>query len=210
MFSNYRTKNNFDDLFDGDTQAFRISKSGTLLSIRSSAGSNINVEDALLVFVNDILQVPGRGYTFSGGSVITFTEAPKSGDKSKILFYKGTGGLDVVFKDVLETIKKGDKLTVGYDPSKGQKSSLQEYPRIFTSIDATDLITTNPYFGPGNTTDETLKRPLVWCRQTEDEIIDGKEVIADPTKVLVIPAYTEHQVIESSEPKLSLTLNLSA
>ena len=170
---------NFDNKFDGSTQAFRISKGGTLVSIRSSAGSNINVEDALLVFINDILQVPGRGYTFSGGSVITFTEAPKVSDKSKILFYKGTGGLDVVFKDVLETIKKGDKLTVGYDPSKGQKSSLQEDPRIVTSIDATDLVTTNPYFGPGNTTDETLMRPVVWCRQTEDEIVDGKEVGKD-------------------------------
>jgi hypothetical protein len=169
----------FDGKFDGSTKAFRISKAGTLVSIRSSAGSNINVEDALLVFVNDILQVPGRGYTFSGGSVITFTEAPKSGDKSKILFYKGTGGLDVVFKDILETIKKGDKLTVGYDPSKGQKSSLQEDPRIVTSVDATDLVTTNPYFGPGNTTDETLMRPVVWCRQTEDEIVDGKEIGKD-------------------------------
>ena len=170
---------NFDDLFDGDTQAFRISKSGTLLSIRSSAGSNVNVEDALLIFINDILQVPGEGYTFSGGSVITFTEAPKVGDSSKILFYKGTGGLDVVFKDILETIKPGDKLTVGYDPSKGQKSTLQEDPRIVTSIDATDLVSTNPYFGPGNTTDETLMRPVVWCRQTEDKIVDGKEVGKD-------------------------------
>ena len=170
---------NFDDKFDGSTQAFRISKAGTLVSIRSSAGSNINVEDALLVFVNDILQVPGRGYTFSGGSVITFTEAPKVGDTSKILFYKGTGGMDVVFKDILETIKKGDKVTVGYDPSKGQKSFLQEDHRIVTSVDATDLISTNPYFGPGNTTDETLMRPVVWCRQTEDEIVDGKEIGKD-------------------------------
>ena len=170
---------NFDNKFDGSTQSFRISKAGTLVSIRSSAGSNINVEDALLVFINDILQVPGRGYTFSGGSVITFTEAPKIGDTSKVLFYKGTGGMDVVFKDVLETVKKGDKLTVGYDPSKGQKASLQEDPRIVTSIDATDLVTTNPYFGPGNTTDESMMRPVVWCRQTEDEIVDGKEIGKD-------------------------------
>ena len=172
---------NFDNKFDGSTQAFRIRKGGTLVSIRSSAGSNINVEDALLVFVNDILQVPGQGYTFSGGSVITFTEAPKMGDKSKILFYKGTGGLDVVFRDILETIKTGDKVTVGYDASVGQESSLQEDPRIVTSIDATDLITTNPYFGPGNTTNETLMRPVVWCKQTEDLIVDGKEIGKDRT-----------------------------
>ena len=56
---------NFDDKFDGSTQAFRISKAGTLVSIRSSAGSNINVEDALLVFINDILQVPGRAVSYT-------------------------------------------------------------------------------------------------------------------------------------------------
>ena len=170
---------NFDDKFDGNTQSFRITKAGDLVSIRSAAGSNINVEDALLIFINDILQVPGSGYTFSGGSVITFTEAPKVGDKSKILFYKGTGGLDVVFKDILETIKTGDKVTLGYDPSTGQKSTLQEDPRIVTSVDATDLVSTNPYFGPGNTTDETLMRPVVWCRQTEDLTIDGKDIGKD-------------------------------
>ena len=95
--------------------------------------------------------------------------------------YKGTGGLDVVFRDILETIKTGDKVTVGYDASVGQESSLQEDPRIVTSIDATDLLSTNPYFGPGNTTDETLMRPVVWCKQTEDLIVDGKEIGKDRT-----------------------------
>ena len=33
--------------------------SNNLISILSSKGSNINVQDTLLMFINDILQVPG-------------------------------------------------------------------------------------------------------------------------------------------------------
>ena len=79
-----------------------------LISILSSKGSNINVQDTLLIFINDILQIPGGGYIFPGGSIITFTEPPKIGDTSKILFYRGSGSVDVVDVDILETVKIGD------------------------------------------------------------------------------------------------------
>ena len=42
---------------------------GEPLAIKAREGSPINVQDTLLVFVNDILQVPGEGYVFEGGSV---------------------------------------------------------------------------------------------------------------------------------------------
>jgi hypothetical protein len=57
-------------------------------------------------------------------------------------------------------------------------------------------VNTNPYFGPGNVSDETLERPVVWCRQTEDKIIDEQEVGKDrilyeaaitPTSYLIQP-----------------------
>ena len=38
---------------------------------------------------------------------------------------------------------------------------------------------TLPYFGPGNTTDTTFERPITWCRQTQDKIINGQEVGKD-------------------------------
>ena len=38
-----------------------------------------------------------------------------NGDTCKILFYKGSGDTDVTFKDVLETVKKGDTLQIGGD-----------------------------------------------------------------------------------------------
>ena len=129
------------------------------------------MQDVLLVFINDTLQVPGEGYTFNGGSTITFTEAPKVGDKSKIIFYKGTGAVDVVFRDIIPPVKIGDTLQIESDTIH-----LNEDPRVVDQIDSTDIITTDPYYGPGNTADENLVRPVILCRQTEDKIIDNKEV----------------------------------
>jgi hypothetical protein len=185
-----------DDQFDGQTVAFEITLSNNLISILSSKGSNINVQDTLLIFINDVLQVPGKGYTFPGGSIITFTEPPKVGDTSKIIFYRGSGDVDVLDVDVLETVKVGDELTINYDPSRGQSPTLQEEERTVTRIDSTDLVKTNPYFGPGNVSDETLERPVIWCRQTEDKIINeipiGKsrmlyEAAITPTSYLIKP-----------------------
>lgn len=170
-----------DDKFDGETSIFTLTLSNNIISIRSSKGSDINVQDTLLVFINDILQVPGKGYSFPGGSVITFTEPPKVGDRSKILFYKGSGSTDVVDVDILETVKIGDELTIGYDPSKGQSPSLQEDYRTVTNIKSTDIVSTNQYFGPGNTSDKNLERPINWCKQTEDKIINQKIVGKDRT-----------------------------
>jgi hypothetical protein len=187
---------NLDDKFDGEKVSFPITLSNNLISILSSKGSNINVQDTLLIFINDILQIPGGGYIFPGGSIITFTEPPKIGDTSKILFYRGSGSVDVVDVDILETVKIGDGLTIGYDPSLGQSPTLQEEERTVTSINSTDLVNTNPYFGPGNVSDETLERPVVWCRQTEDKIINelpiGKdrvlyEAAITPTSYLIQP-----------------------
>ena len=169
----------FEDLFDGETRAFQLKKDGIVKSIVAAKGSNIDVQDVILVFVNDILQVPGEGYVFTGGSVLTFTEAPKIGDTSKILFYKGTGSIDVISREIIETVKPGDELTIGYDPSIGQQPYLQEDARTVSLVTSTDSVDTLPYFGPGNTEDENLLRPVVWCKQTEDKIINGKEVGKD-------------------------------
>ena len=168
---------NFDADFDGSTTTFQLQEAGDLISIRSAKGSNINVEDVLLIFINDILQVPGKGYTFSGGSVVTFTEAPKKDDKSKVIFYKGSGASDVIDREIIETVKTGDNLTI--ESNYPQDWYLQEDKRQVLSVDSTDIVSTNPYYGPGNTADESLQRPVVWCRQTEDKIINEKPVGKD-------------------------------
>jgi hypothetical protein len=44
------------------------------------------------------------------------------------------------------------------------------------SIDNVNIVSTNPYYGPGNVNNPDLLRPVTWCRQTEDVIIDTKIV----------------------------------
>ena len=165
-----------DELFDNKKVAFTMTLDGEPIAIKSKEGSPINVQDTLLVFVNDILQVPGVGYLFEGGSIITFTEAPKEGDTCKIVFYKGSGDVDVVFRDIIDTVKPGDNLDIGYDPQLGQKYWDDEDKRIVTKINSIDNAGTNIYYGPGNTNDENLLRPVDWCKQTEDKIINQKRV----------------------------------
>jgi hypothetical protein len=188
---------NFDILFDGQRTIFPIMESGNLFSILSSVESQVNVQDVLIIFINDILQIPGSGYIFNGGSNITFSEAPKLGDTSKIIFYKGSGSIDVVSRSILESIKEGDDLTI-----TGQKLILQEKERKIDSIKSTNSVITLPYFGPGNTNDSNLLRPVVWCKQTEDKIINGKIISKDRSlyEPLIYPfAYLIKSVgIESS------------
>ena len=50
---------------------------------------------------------------------------------------------------------------------------LDEDKRTITDIVSTDTVETLPYFGPGNTADIDLTRPVDWCRQSEDKIING-------------------------------------
>jgi hypothetical protein len=165
---------NIENLFNGTRRTFPIKINGSQTSIRARTGSNIEVKASLLIFINDVLQVPDIGYTFDGGSIITFSEPPKRDDQCKILFYKGTDPVDVVFVDILETIKIGDNVTLNSD----NLYEIEE-ERLVTDIIASDTIETNPYTGFGITLDETLLRPLTWCKQTEDKIINGREVGKD-------------------------------
>ena len=160
-----------ENLFNGVRRNFPIKIDGVQTSIRARVGSNIDIQSVLLIFINDILQVPSSGYTFNGGSTLTFSEPPKEGDTCKILFYKGTGSVDVIFNDILETVKPGDTVRLNSD-----KLTEKEDERLVTEIVSSDIIQTNPYNGYGLTLDETLSRPLIWCRQTEDKIISGQEI----------------------------------
>ena len=48
--------------------------------------------------------------------------------------------------------------------------------RGVSTVTSTDTVNTVPYFGPGNTQNEDLLRPVAWCKQTEDKII-GEELV---------------------------------
>ena len=167
---------NFADEFDGVTKDFQLRIAGNITSIIAAKGSPIVVQDVLIVLYNNILQVPGEGYQFEGGSTIIFPEPPEPGDTCEILFYKGNGDVDVQDIDILETVKEGDTLQIVNDTSRGQTIYLEEDPRLVYSVDATDRVTTNAYNGPGNTSDINLERPVIWCKQSEDVVINGKRV----------------------------------
>ena len=161
-----------DEFIDGVRKDFPLTLAGSIVSIVASKGSKINVEDVLLIFVNNVLQVPNVGYTFDGGSSVVFTEPLKIGDTVNIIFYKGSGDSDVIFRNIIETVKKGDTLQIKSDRSIGQASYLTEEERIVEFVKSTNTVETNPYDGPGNVSDVTLERPVDWCKQTEDIFIN--------------------------------------
>ena len=163
-----------DGLFDGDRKTFPLKINGAQTTIRARKGSVIDIQSVLLVFINDVLQIPGNGYQFTGGSTISFPEPPKEGTICKILFYEGNVAVDVSTVDILETVKVGDQLILSDD-----NSYYQENERQINEIVSTDTVTTTLYYGPGLNEDDLYERPITWCRQTEDKIIDGKEVGKD-------------------------------
>jgi hypothetical protein len=181
-FGDLQVLDPIDDLFDGRRKSFPIRLNGIPRTIRSRVGSNIDVQATLLIFINDILQVPGESYFFRGGSVLTFNEAPKgpidglggTGDTSKILFYRGTAEIDTIDVDVLESVKVGDGLTINSDDRLYQQSG-----RIVEEIKSSDIVGTNLYSKFGISEDETFIRPVTWCRQTEDIFINGQPITKD-------------------------------
>lgn len=166
-----------DSLFDGQRIEFPILINGNQTTIRSRTGSNIDVESTLLIFINDILQVPGEGYIFDGGSVITFTQPPNAGDTSKLLFYKGTGDVDTISVDVLETVKPGDTLKINSDDMIYKQSE-----RSVNEIVSSDIVRTNTYSGSGISNDPNLLRPVTWCKQMFDVVIGEVQVTKNRTQ----------------------------
>ena len=163
----------FSNLFDGFRKTFPITLSGEPLSIQADFGSLVKVEDCVIILINDILQVPGEAYILRGGSSITFTEAPKSGDSLKFLFYKGTKDVDVLRKEVIDLIQPGDTLTIDYDRRLQQSDYLQQDTRSVFEVKSSNSIKTNVYYNPGLLEDSTIYRPVTLCKQVEDKFIDG-------------------------------------
>jgi hypothetical protein len=158
-------------LFDGKRTIFPILIDREQTSIRTKVGSNIDIQATLLIFINDILQVPGKSYIFTGGSVIEFTEAPKIGDTCKFLFYRGTGDVDTKNIDILESVKVGDDVALFSDDI-----NFRESERTVTKINSTDDIDTNLYSKSGISSNKDLIRPVTWCRQSVDKVIDGNKI----------------------------------
>lgn len=172
-----------DAFFNGQRRLFPLSVNGESISFFAKANSGINLQSNLLVFVNDILQTPGEGYQFSGGSTLRFTEAPKggvagfstTGDKAKIFMYTGTQTIDVRTVDVLPSVEIGDEVQL----YSNVDTTFTQDPRLVMDIKAADKVITNNYAGQGVTLNELFERPLSWTKQTVDKIIDNNYIGKD-------------------------------
>ena len=171
----------FSQYFNGRRKTFSLTKTvitSNPFSIDAAPGSGIDVENNLLIFINDILQQPGRDYLFDGGTQITFTEAPKSGSKFQILFYKGSDS-DVVNVDITETIKVGD-----YIKLLGTAPYQEQNRRIVEEITKRDQVQTNNYFDVGISTSQEVQRLVNWTKQTSDLVVDGEIISKSRTNYI--------------------------
>ena len=169
--------------FNGDRRLFPLALNGDRVSFFARANAGITLQSNLLVIINDVLQTPGEGYTFTGGSTLRFTEAPKGGvagfttigDTAKILMYTGTQTIDVKTVDVLPTLKVGDDVQLYSDTD----ITFNQDERLVMDVKSADTIITNNYAGQGVSQNELLQRPINWSKQNIDKIIDNQFIPKD-------------------------------
>ena len=160
----------FSNQFNGARTSFLITRTITeteYYSIVAQEGSGIVLANNLLIFLNDVLQKPGLDYEFNGGTRITFKEAPKAGSNFRIYLYVASRD-DYISIDVDQTIKPGDKLRL-----QTQSNVPSQDQRVIYELIASDTVETETYSGVGINSDPNFKRPVEWCKQTSDIIVDG-------------------------------------
>ena len=158
--------------FNGELLAFQVDNADVDSQL-------IDIRSLLLIFVNGILQVPGESYIYDGGTSFIFTEPPDFHDDVAIFFYKGTNNVDVVFTDVVETLKTGDEIQIlknerFLDKDGRQVGILDQDRRTILGITTSDTIETNLYYDVGINAE--VDRPLTWIKQKTDKIISGNIV----------------------------------
>ena len=160
----------FSNQFNGAKTQFLLTRTEInkeFYSIVAKKGTDLVLQNNLLIFLNDVLQYPGKDYEFNGGTRLKFKEAPKAGSSFRIYFYSGSSS-DYDEVDVDQTVKPGDKLRL---QTQGLFSS--QDPRIIYQLIAADTVQTETYTGVGINTDNSFLRPVEWTKQTSDLIIDG-------------------------------------
>ena len=166
----------FDDIssfFNGFRKKFTLATTlngvRTVIGLKVPDGTDLDITNNIFIYINDVLQVPGTSYSFSG-SRITFTEAPKAGSKCVILYYRGSS-VDVELVDPPKTIKPGDKITIEESPL--DPLDISQFERVVKKIVTSDQIETYNYYSIGINTDPTKIRPLTWKKQLNDTVING-------------------------------------
>ena len=164
------------DLQDGVRTRFPLIYKGELFSFetnqRDEDSAAIDLDAILLIYVNTVLQVPGKSYTFEGGTSFQFSQPPLPEDDIDVYFYRGKRGVDSrTVTDVNETIRPGDELQIkkndSHDPSKTQDI------RTVTEIASSNTVRTSIYFG-NDDLDAVNPRPVAWDKQKRDIFIYGE------------------------------------
>jgi len=160
----------FSSQFDGDQTSFTLTRTTATTEVINidTDDTSINVANNLLIFLNDVLQQPGENYIFNGGTQVQFTEAPKTGSKLQVLFYRGSN-TDVSSGSPFLTVKVGDKLTL-----QRQGNTLTQLSRRVTEIAGVKKAQTNLYGGTGINTNAAFTRMVSWEKQTSDLILNNQ------------------------------------
>ena len=157
---------------DGSRTRFPLFYEGELFSVQVAEESRMNVENALIIFINGVLQNPGENYFFSGGASFTLSEPAKIDDQIAVFFYRGTQGVDdEQVGSVVPTIERGDYVQINdYFDYKGQNQR-----RVFDYKES-DVLETSPYTGVGLYPSDSTFRPVSWLKQKRDLILGGDYV----------------------------------
>ena len=183
---------------DGNQKRFPLYYERNLVSFETDLNDldskEIDLSTVLLVFINGVIQEPGKNYDFTGGSVLEFTTAPTVEDNVVIFFYRGTIGQDSFIFDVKENVKVGDDLKINKSTDvefnrvpQDSTSGSQERSRIVTRIDSAATVETPFYQGVGISND--VFKPVTWNKQKRDYIIEGSLVTKarDSIEALIMP-----------------------
>lgn len=142
-------------------------------SLESAIGGEIDISYNLLVFVNDILQIPNVSYQFLGGSTLELSEPPSLGSSVKIYFYEGFESDAEEFQSEID-VKEGDKLLIQRDFFEAPP--LSQISRTAKRIMSSDTLRTEIYSNVGLSENSSQKRSISWTPQKADLIIGGEFV----------------------------------
>ncbi len=142
-------------------------------SLEGDVGAEIDLNYNLLIFVNDVLQVPNISYRFAGGSQLIFTEAPSLGSTVKVYFYFGFLGDSDLFRSQID-IKEGDVLKIQEDFFGAPP--FNQLDRTIKRVVSSDTLKTEVYTNIGLSEQSSQFRSVSWTPQISDRIINGEVV----------------------------------
>ena len=182
QFGNIDYIDNIRPFQDGSRLRYPLYYQDQLISFETDTNDpdskEIDLAPVLLIFVNGILQEPGKHYEFTGGTSVSFDTAPSVEDEVFIFFYRGTVGNDSILFDVNEIIKIGDSLELFKSPeielnrvAVDASNFEQTEPRIVVNYASASIVETPFYQGSGVNNDNF--KPFRWNKQKEDKVFGG-------------------------------------